>query len=245
MKTRFWVEQATGRLRRTASPLNFSPASCRRKRAGSPFHPLFKQALKPGSRARWQAALSWGRRAVALGPGSLELARIHERALATLEVSNSKNGPIKRAEIFSAKAITPIVETHHAARQNKIDRHRLNDTLGRRTLEPAATNRQLQCGILRRKSVEAALKKSDAHYGKLLKDSWQLQERHTISHQLHQDEIAETVLSIHVRLLNLKTAARGNTTNLTKEIASTQRMVEESVQSINRFARELDLHQPA
>ena len=35
------------------------------------------------------------------------------------------------------------------------------------------------------------------------------------------------------------------TASLTKEIASTQRLVEESVQSINRFARELDIHQAA
>ena len=51
------------------------------------------------------------------------------------------------------------METHRAARQSKIDLNRLNETLNRRTLELAATNRQLQRGIVRRKSVEAALKK--------------------------------------------------------------------------------------
>jgi hypothetical protein len=36
----------------------------------------------------------------AILPCGAELARIHERALATLELSNRKSGLIKRAEIF-------------------------------------------------------------------------------------------------------------------------------------------------
>ena len=40
---------------------------------------------------------------------------------------------------------------------------------------------------------------------------------------------------------DLKTAARGGKTRLTKDIASTQRMVEKSIQSINRLVRELNL----
>jgi hypothetical protein len=44
------------------------------------------------------------------------------------------------------------------------------ETLGRRTVELAVTNRQLQRGIVRRKSVEAALKKSGEHYARLLKE---------------------------------------------------------------------------
>lgn len=123
----------------------------------------------------------------------------------------------------------------------------------------AAINRRLQRSIIQRKRGVAALKKSGGRYSRLLKDSLQLQaelrhlthkilsaqekERQTISHQL-QDEIAQTLLGIHVRLLTLKTAAKGNTANLTREIASTQRLVAKSVQSINRFASELDVHQP-
>jgi hypothetical protein len=59
-----------------------------------------RKSLKQGPRASLQPALRLGRQAVALGLETLELARIHERALATLELSHSKNGVIKRAEIF-------------------------------------------------------------------------------------------------------------------------------------------------
>jgi signal transduction histidine kinase len=145
------------------------------------------------------------------------------------------------------------VETHQAARQSKIDLNRLNETLGRRTTELAATNRELQRGIARRKSVEAALKKSGEHYTRLLKDSLQLQEglrqlthqvlaaqedeRKNLSCEL-QDEIAQTLLGINVRLFSLKQEARSNQKGLRNEIASTQRLVVKSARSVRRVARE-------
>jgi signal transduction histidine kinase len=212
-----------------------------------------KKHLKRGRRANLQPALKLGHQAVDLRLETLELARIHERALDTLELSKSKNGLSKRAEIFFNEAITAIVETHRAARQSKIDLNRLNEMLGRRTAELAATNRQLQRGIVQRKDVEAALKKSGLHYNKLLRDSLQLQEglrqlthqvlaaqedeRKKLSTEL-QDEIAQTLLGINVRLLSLKHEARSNTKGLKNEIASTQRLVAKSARSVRRVARE-------
>lgn len=212
-----------------------------------------RKHLQPGTRASLQPALSLGHRAVALGLETLELARIHERALAILELSKSKNGLAKRAEIFFTEAIAPIVQTHRAARQSKNELNQLNGTLDRRTAELSATNRRLQRGITRRKSVEAALRKSGEHYAKLLKESLKLQEdlrqlthqvlaareddRRKISRELH-NEIAQTLLGINVGLLSLKQEARSNTKGLKNEIASTQRLVIKSAKSVRRFARE-------
>jgi len=50
------------------------------------------------------------------------------------------------------------------------------------------------------------------------------------------------LLGINVRLLTLKRATAINTSNLKKEIASTQRLVDKSVKSIKRFARESGIH---
>src|SRR5580692_4253070 len=132
--------------------------------------------MKRGPHDSLQPALILGRQAVALGLETLELARIHGRALAALELSKSKDGLARRAEIFFTEAIAPIVGTHRAARQSKNELDRLNGTLDRRTAELAATNLQLQRGIARRKNVETALKKSGQHYAKLLKESLQLQQ---------------------------------------------------------------------
>jgi len=211
--------------------------------------------LRQGPQANLQPALALGRFAVVLEVETLDLARIHERALAILKLSNSHNGTIKRvkrAEVFFTEALTPIVETHRAARQSKVDLSRLNATLTRRTAELAVTNRQLQRGIVRRKSVESALKISGVHYARLLKDSLQLQEslrqlthqvliaqedeRKKISHEL-QDEISQTLLGINVRLHSLKQEARTNSNGLKNEIASTQRLVVNSAESVRRVAR--------
>jgi signal transduction histidine kinase len=212
-----------------------------------------RKHLKPGSRANLQPALKLGRQAVILGLETLEVARIHERALAACESSDGKDGLAKRAEIFFTEAIAPIVETHRAARQSRNELNRLNGTLDRRTAELVATNQQLQRGIIRRKNVEAALKKSGQHYAKLLKESLQLQEslrrlahqvlaaqedeRKKISLEL-QNEIAQTLLGINVRLLSLKQEARSNTKGLRNEIASTQQLVVKSAKSVRRVARE-------
>jgi len=212
--------------------------------------------LRQGPRANLQPALGLGCRAMALGMETLDLARMHERALSLLQPSGSKNGVIKRAQIFFTEAITPIVETHRVARQSKIDLNRMTAMLNRRTGELAVTNRQLQRGIVRRKSVEAALKISGVQYSKLLKDSLNLQEsmrqlthqvlvaqedeRKKISHEL-QDEIAQTLLGINVRLVSLKQEARNNTKGLKNEIASTQRLVVKSAMSVQRFANKLDI----
>ena len=122
----------------------------------------------------------------------------------------------------------------------------------------SASNRSLKQGIAQRKTMEAVLKKSGEHHKALLEESLALQEH--LRHLTHQilsaqeaerkqisrelrDEIAQTLLGINVRLLTLKKAAKGDKANLKQEIANTQRLVQESVQSINQFARELDLRQ--
>jgi signal transduction histidine kinase len=115
----------------------------------------------------------------------------------------------------------------------------------------------LKKGIAERKTVEQALKKSAGHHARLLKESRRLQihlrhlthqilsaqelERKRISRELH-DEVAQTLLGINVRLLTLKKEAVVNTEAIKNEIASTQRLVEKSVKSMNRFAREFGKH---
>jgi signal transduction histidine kinase len=149
---------------------------------------------------------------------------------------------------------------HQAAFKASVRLAQLNKTLGQRTADLVASNRSLKQGIIQRKTAEKTLRKDGKHSAKLLRESHRLQkhlrhlihrilsaqeaERKVISRELH-DEVAQTLLGINVRLLTLRKAARGDTANLKKEIANTQRLVKESLQSINRFARELDIHQQA
>ena len=213
-----------------------------------------RKHLQPGARDGLSPALRLGRQAVDLGLETLGLARIHERAVAKLELAGSKNGFIKQAEIFFAEALVPIVQKHRTARQTQVDLKKLTATLGRRTEELAASNRQLAQGVIRRKVMEDASAERGRHYQKALEESLALQkrlrqlthgvmavqenERKKISLEL-QDEIAQTLLGINVRLLSLKQQARHSTKGFKNEIASTRRLVVESAKSVRRVARKI------
>jgi signal transduction histidine kinase len=213
--------------------------------------------LKERPRASLQPAQCLGCRAMALGLETLDVARIHERALASLEASSSRDGIIKRAELFFAEAITPIEKTHRVALKANVHLNQLAQTLGRRTVELAVSGRHLKRGIVQRKAAEKALEKSGKHRINLLEQSRLMQEhlrhlthqillaqedkRTQMSHQLH-DEIAQTLLGINVRLLTLEKEATVNAKGLKKEIACTQRLVEKSKKTLSRFADELGKH---
>ena len=57
-----------------------------------------------------------------------------------------------------------------------------------------------------------------------------------------QDEIAQALLGINVRLLTLKKEAASKARSFKQSIARTQRLVDRSVKTIKRFAREFGKH---
>jgi PAS domain S-box-containing protein len=125
----------------------------------------------------------------------------------------------------------------------------------RRRLEAVtASNLALQHEITRRKAVEEAIRQSEQHQIQLLEQSRHMQqqlrqlshrvlhvqeeERRRISRELH-DEITQTLVGISVHLEALTKAAALDPKELKREIARTQKLVEKSVDSVHRFAREL------
>ena len=200
---------------------------------------MLRKYLKQRSKPSLLAAQELGRAAVAIGLETLNLARIHELALAALVLPNisasSRDGMMKQAKIFFAEAITPIEKTHRAAQKASIHLSQLNETLNQRTVALAATNRQLKDAIVTRHALEATFKKGEQHYSHLLKESYHVQEqlrqlthalllaqeeeREETSREL-RDEIAQTLLAIDVRLVALKKEAALNTKGFEKELAS-------------------------
>jgi signal transduction histidine kinase len=219
-----------------------------------------RKHLAPGARTSQKPALALGRQAVVLELETLGLARIHEASLAVLNLTAGKKGLIKRAQHFFNEAIIPILETHQAARANRITLNRMNKMLGQFTGDLAATKRQLKQGIVRRITAETALKTAGMDYTRLLKESLTLQdglqrlthqvltdqedERKHISTEL-RDEIAQTLMGINVRLLSLKQCGRGDLNELKNQIANTQRLVLKSAKSVRRYAHELKTPQTA
>lgn len=118
----------------------------------------------------------------------------------------------------------------------------------------AIANQKLEQEITRRQTVEDNLKQVDRHQRQLLEQAHHAQdqlrqlsrkflkaqenERKRISRELH-DVVAQTLVGINVRLAMLKNFAQHNAKELNRNIDSTQRMVDKSVEVIHRFAREL------
>ncbi len=213
--------------------------------------------LKQGRHAKMESARELGRQALAAGLQTLDLAKIHEQALIAELLPNcrarQRTAFIKQAGVFFAVAITPIEKTHHDARQTAIHLRELV-MLSQRTVELAGCNLEMSLEITERRAVEEALRNKERHYKEVLKGSKRLQEqlrrlsrqvlsaqeeeRKEISRELH-DIVAQTLTGINVRLAALKHAASLDTRDLDQNIVRTQRLIEDSVNIVHRFAREL------
>lgn len=210
-----------------------------------------------GPEAGLQTANALGRKAVAQGLETLELARIHEHAMAALmapeDSAATRTDLTRRCEVFFTEAIVPIEETHATAIEAGMDMDRLNATLDQRTRDVADSICELQNQITRRQTMEASLRNGKQASNQLLEESLALEnhlqemagkivsateeERKKMSLLLN-DEIAQTLLGINIRMLALNKQIATSHTSLTTEITTIQRLIEDSAAILNRIAHE-------
>jgi len=222
------------------------------------YHLALRKYLNQSDGTDLEPARELGRHAMGAELETLDLARLHEIALASLmspnHASGTNNNVIGRAGLFFAEAITPIEQTHRGAREANTHLNQIVKSLSERTLELATSVEDLKQEIIQRKAVEESLRTSELTTSILLGDSRRMQEelrhlsrqllsvqeeeRRKISRELH-DVIAQTLTGINVRLAALKTESSDSIAKLHKRITSTQRLVEKSVDIVHRFAREL------
>jgi signal transduction histidine kinase len=214
--------------------------------------------LKRNSRASLEAARQLGSQAFAAGIKTLGLAKLHEQILVADLLPTcpavKRAASIRQAGVFLAVAITSSEEAQGSTPRATLHLQQLVKALNLRMVDSAAYSRKLSLEIIHRKAVEATVKKKERHYAKVLKESGHLQEqlrrlsrqilsaqedeRKEISRELH-DIVAQSLTGINVRLTALKKEAAVNVDGLDENIASTQRLVEDSVNIVHRFAREL------
>ena len=207
---------------------------------------------RAGSSLKKAAAL--GRQAVLLGLETLDLAKIHERAVIAIAIppTGPRNRMAKRAQVFFVEANIPIERTHRAAARAELRWKQLNETLHERTSELAVSKRDVKMNIVRRKAAEQSLKTKNGHYTKLLRESKSMQanlrhlahrvlsaqenERGQISRELHE-EIVQALVGINVRLLTLEQKGSRDAKKLLNDIASTRHLVDKSMKTMRRMAR--------
>ena len=211
-----------------------------------------------GAAATLASARTLGGRAVKHGLETLDLARIHSHALAALILPGSsaaiREDMTARGARFFAEAILPIEETHRIVTDAASQLAGFRKTLDDLTLALADSQRDVHREVKARKGREARLKSSSAAFDELLARARSLEahlrdtahtllsaseeDRRLVSLQL-QDEIAQTLLGIQMRLLALKGEVSSGHARLHSEIEKIRLIVEHSLKSITQFAHAL------
>ena len=199
-----------------------------------------------------------GNRAAKLGIDLLGLARIHESSLTALETASiparEKRERTRRGTAFFDLVLAPIEESRFIASEANTRFETIIETLTRRTEALDKSNKKLQVEIIRRKDVENSLRTSEATTSLLLKQAQAMQEqmrslshrlitaqedeRRRISRELH-DIVAQILAAINVQLAVLRSQSSADLADLQEKISVTERLVEQSVEIVHRFAAEL------
>lgn len=184
-----------------------------------------------------------------------------ERVFQSAETQSCESALLKRGggSIWAHLQGSPVVDKDQSPRSCRVAVSDMSALIEARAAELrleslTAANRELQLEIERRKAVQDALTSSQRQQTRLLRQSRRMQEqlrhlshqilrvqeeeRKRISRELH-DEIAQTLVNIHLQLETLARDTEKNPANLRARIAKTQRLVEGSVNSVHEFAREL------
>jgi len=103
-----------------------------------------------------------------------------------------------------------------------------------------ASNRKLEQEIIRRKTLDQALKLSEQQSRQLSREILLAQEneRKRISRELH-DTVLQTLVGISVHLSSLTPRLADNPTSLRRKISQTQLLMDKSLAMVHRFAVEL------
>jgi signal transduction histidine kinase len=224
------------------------------------YHSALEKHLQKGSDAIPNSAITHrlGTRTLKLGINLLGLAKIHLNSLTSLEkggLTTWEDGePTRQSTDFFNAVAEPLEESRF--RSSKIS-HQLTSTI--KTLRQqeeglVRSNKNLLAEIIRLKHLENSLRTSEETASLLLVKAREMQaemrslsrqlitaqedERKRISRELH-DVIAQTLAGINVRLAILRSQSVANNKGFHEKIEVTERLVEQSVEIVYRFASDL------
>jgi len=195
--------------------------------------------------ATLQQAYELGCKANADGLGVFDMARLHQHALVDFFLrraspAETNTQAIRSTETFFLEALSPFEAAHRGFREANLKLHRVNETLEHRNVELARTNQELELEVNERKRTEKALRESEENLRSLSNEVLHVQEeeRTRISRELH-DEVGQALTAINMNLAVLKRNGQPDPLGVKKRIADTQSLLEQTMETVHRFAREL------
>lgn len=170
-----------------------------------------------------QDAYELGREAIVRGLGVLDMARVHQQALASCLsaalCAGAEARMIHAAEAFFMETLSPFEVEHRGFREANLQLRQLNEALGQRNVELAGLNRELR-----------------ALSDKVLRV--QEEERKRISRELH-DEIGQALTAINMNLTLLHKNGKTDARLFERKVADAQGLLIHTMDTVHRFAREL------
>ena len=205
-----------------------------------------------------ERAYELGRKACAVGLGVLQVSKIHQEAMTRLLTASprlaTRPAALEAAGTFVMEVLSPFEATHRGFHEINLKLLELNRTLSQRNQDLSESNRSLQMEVTERKRTATALRESQEYYQVLFNEARQMQEdlrrlstqvlrvqeeeRNRISRELH-DEIGQALTAIHVHLTLASRQMGVGTKICTHAIGTALRVLEETMESVHRFAREL------
>lgn len=177
-----------------------------------------------------EEAYELGRAAIAAGFGILDMARVHLEAREKLLRSEAGGKHYARisklAGAFFLQSLSPFEATHRGFRETNA--------------ELLQRNQELAAEIVERRRAENALRESEEALKELSRKILHTQEkeRQHISRELH-DEVGQSLTAISVTLAAMRNNGAAKPEKISRTIASTQRLLEETMETVHHFAREL------
>jgi signal transduction histidine kinase len=216
----------------------------------SHYRRALREYLGHRDKTRLQAAHELGCIAMRSGMGVFDLARLHGETLAqAMTCDGSRRDAAQQAEAaetFLLEALSPFETARRGLPEAYVRLGQLNEMLEQR-------NKTLVQITARQHPVEKALRISKERCLKLFQKARSMkkdiqqhsakmvmareEERKRISRELH-DEIGQILATVNVGLGMLKKQA-GHDRSFQKRVAATQKLLEQSMESVHRFAREL------
>jgi signal transduction histidine kinase len=196
--------------------------------------------LAKGGEAALERAYEMGREAVSDSCGIMDLAKAHEQAL--LQVLSESPGDIletcRQMSLFFVETLWSFEMMQRGFREANRLSQELNGLLESRARQLTAANSKLKLEIAERKRIETALRRSEENLRRLSRQILvaQEEERKRISRELH-DEVGQALTAINVNLAMFRQST--GTHELAGKIADLQRLLEQTMETVHAFTREL------